>query len=536
MATFLSYRNHFVYLPLYLYGLLSSLRKLTNHSFYNPDSFPLENQPSLSVWVWLCLQHGAVFVMFLIASFEIRYVLKRRRMPPGDSGWPILGYFVAVMLDTRAFQIRRVQKFGPLSTHSLAGIPVLLIVDDDDIRWAMTQERKGMIRANILPHWAKLIGNESVFLKFGDEHKKLRKIFEPAFSPTAIKDYGKTMDTVVRSQLEKWSSSGEYQEPREWALLAMRVFFVCAFGECDEARMKKLARLFEGWIDGFRALPFRFPGGKLNKAHGYKEEMFAIFREMIDEFKVQHPPPSESNENPQKQHKSVLGRLVYAVDEDGNMPSDEVLMDNLLFFLFAGFDTTKASFGAIFHFLKQHPSAREALVQEIRGYSSEEEIDVDELKFEAPILNAILAETWRLTAPLSGHNTCAAVDLHYKGYVIPKGTFVLTDISAHNVLNEKRYPGASDFHFERWLPEDHPLYDERWANKEEKIDYNVMSHKFRTFNMGQHMCLGGHFAKMETRIVCTRILQNYTIDVRNVKFMRFPLFQISNEFKLHRQR
>lgn len=454
-------------------------------------------------------------------------------MPPGDSGWPIVGHFIQNIQDPKDFHLQRVQTFGSMSTYNMFSMPFLIVTDDDDVHWATVQERKGTTRPKILPHFMQLLGTESIFTKSGDDHKRLRKIFGPAFTPMAIKDYAQTIDKVVQTHLNEWCQSGQYQRPREWALLAMRIFFVCAFGDCDENRMKKLARLFEGWIDGFRAMPVRLPGGNLVRAHRFKQEIFCILREMIDEFKAANPPPPIGKSgSEQQQHKSVLGRLVYAVDEDGNIPSDKVLMDNLLFFLFAGFDTTKASFGALLHFLKHHPEAEKALTEEIRGFSGQEELDVDRLKFEAPVLNAVLAETWRLMAPLSGHTTCTLVDLYYKGYFIPKNTFIITDIHAHNLSNDNRYPGASDFHFERWLPKDHPLFDEQWANKE-SIDYNVMSNKFRSFNMGQHMCLGGHFAKMEVRIVCTRILQKYTVDIRNEKVMKFPLLQISNEFKLN---
>ena len=114
----------------------------------------------------------------------------------------------------------------------------------------------------------------------------------------------------------------------------------------------------------------------------------------VEEFKAQNPPESEASQ------KSVLGRLVYSVDDDGNPPTEAQLIDNIRFILFAGFDTTKSSFGAISLYLSEHPKVYELLVEEVQTFA--DPLDFDELK-AAPILNAVLAETWRLNAPLNSH-------------------------------------------------------------------------------------------------------------------------------------
>lgn len=542
MLNFLSYRNHVVYISVYMYILVSGLGQLMNHPYYNDGhrlSLSLAGKTSWthdSSWIWLLLCHGTVLSMLFFLYLELRYVVRRRKLPPGDSGWPILGHFVHSTTDPDGFHVSRIKTFGPMSTYSLFGINVILITDDEDIQWSLAQERKGNTAPKVLPHFIELIGTDSIFLKSGEGHKRMRKIFGPVFTPIAIKDYAKAMDDVIQTELGKLSRAGRYHTSREWALLAMRVFFHCAFGKVNEERMDKLARNFEGWISGFRSFPIRIPGLGLARAHHCKEELFKVFREMIDEYKALYPPPSKGDgdcDNSNCQNKSVLGRIIYSVDEDGNMPSEKTLLDNLLFFTFAGFDTTKASFGAITHYLQRYPKAEEALREEISGFSGQE-LDVDRLKYEAPVLNAVMAEIFRLAAPLAGHTTSANVDLTYKGYAIPKGTFIQADVQAHNILNEKLYPAASEFHFERWLPKDHPLFDDRFAIKE-KIDYNVMSTKFRSFNMGQHMCLGGHFAKMEIRIVIVRLLQQYNFEIRNEKIAKFPMYQITNEFKLSRR-
>ena len=526
---FASYRNHILYASLYTVIIYISWNSATIllHPKEQPATSTNDDDDDDLSWLtyfWITVQYLCAGLAALALKCEVAYMIQRSRLPPGDAGFPILGHLPHVLNNSESFFREHLEKYGPMCTVNFLMTPGVVVTQDDDVQWAMTQERKGKTRAFMLPHFVSLLGEESIMVKSGEEHKRLRKAFEPAFTPLAIRDYAGPIDKIAQEQLALWCDSGDFQEPRQWALLAMRIFFVCAFGEASEERMTKLAFLFENWLEGFRApLPIAsIP--PLSTAHYYKRELGNVLKEMIGEFKAQNPPDSDAAE------KSVMGRLCYAVDEEGNMPTEHQLVDNLRFFLFAGFDTTKASFGGISHFLKQDPKLEALLVEEVKGFQ-QDTLDIDRLKNEAPILNAVLAESWRLTAPLSNHSTMATEDLEYKGYLIPKGTFVAADIQAHNISNDERYPRAAEFCYQRWLPKDHPLYDPTLANKE-TIDYNVMNNKFRTFNMGPHMCLGGHFAKLEVRMVVTRLFQSYKLEIRNQSVQTFPTKQISNEFKL----
>mmetsp|Transcript_45331 Transcript_45331/g.109775 ORF Transcript_45331/g.109775 Transcript_45331/m.109775 type:complete len:544 (-) Transcript_45331:77-1708(-) len=456
---------------------------------------------------------------------ELAYMRKRRLLPPGDSGIPIVGHLPLVIKDSEARSINAIRKYGPMYTYNLLMNPFVVCTKEADVRWATSQERRGKIKGLMLPHFMELVGEEAILFKSGHEHKRLRKIFEPAFSPMAIRDYAASIDMEASNKLKQWSDSGDFQSPRQWAMLTMRIFFVCAFGEAEEERMKELTYLFENWLDGFNApIPLKIPGTALAKAHKFKKALQEILIEMINEFKETNPPDSPLTK------KSVMGRLCYATDENGNLPSEKVLVDNLYLFIFAGFDTTKGSFGGFLHFLNENPRVQELLVEEVKEFDATV-LDVDQLKNGAPILNAFLAESWRLTAPLTSHATITTEALWYKEYFFPKGTHIEIDIQAHAKMNDELYPDAENFCFERWLPKDHPLYDPSKANTTE-IDYNVMNSKFRTFNHGAHACLGGHFAKLQVRIILTRLLQSYKLEVQNDRTRTFPMRQFLNDFKL----
>lgn len=223
----------------------------------------------------------------------------------------------------------------------------------------------------------------------------------------------------------------------------------------------------------------------------------------------------------------MMGRLCYTVDDEGQSLSDVQLVSNVQFLLFAGYDTTKGSFCSFAYYLKNRPDILALLREEVATFS--EPLNFDQLK-RAPILNAFLAEVWRLVAPALSHNAKAATAITYKGYYFPKNTRFMMDIQANAVLDQDRYPDPLDFRLDRWIPEGHALHNPKYYAV--GIDYNVMSVKYRPFNAGAHMCLGSYFAKLEARVVLTRLLQSYDIDIINEGLETFPLRQHTNDFKL----
>jgi cytochrome P450 len=459
---------------------------------------------------------------------EINYIIKRIGLPPGNSGFPIFGNVVQVIRrGPRALKVDFFRKYqSPLVTMNIFMRPLVVVKDEEDVRWWLIQERKGNVVPHQLPHVLKLIGHEAIFVQHSAAHRRLRRIFEPSFSPSVVRGYVDLIDATTQAELEKWSSQDGFCSSNDWAILAMRLFFVCAFGKVDEDVLETLSRSFQTWGEGFGSvIPVAWlPGTKVHKAHIARAEMFQILKRLVSDFKEKNPPGSPGVDN------RMMGRLCYGVDDEGEPLSEDQLITNIIFILFAGHDTTKGSFCAFAHYLTELPNVRSQLLEEVNTYS--ELLDVDELK-AAPVLNAFLAETWRLVPPLSSHVVCTAKDMEYKGYKFRKGTGVAIDIQAFHVLDEERYPDPWGFRLDRWLPKDHPLHNPKYF--QEGVDYNVPSTKYRSFGMGTHMCLGAHFAKLEARIVLTRLLQRYDIDIRSNEQNKVPLLQYNNEFKLTRR-
>ena len=197
---------------------------------------------------------------------------------------------------------------------------------------------------------------------------------------------------------------------------------------------------------------------------------------------------------------------------------------------------TCASMGTAMHYLNNYPEITKSLKEEVCALT--EPLDFDELKNGSPILNAFLSECWRMDPPVVlSFRQLTGGDRSHKGYVLPEGTMVALNIFL-GTRNEGVYPKADIFSIARFLPPTHPLAQQ--LQKDDSTEKTTVLDATTTtkpstypiFGGGLHSCIGMHFAKLEMRVLITRLLQQYDLTVRNTERLPFPLNGFRNEFQL----
>jgi len=476
---------------------------------------------------------GPLIGIFLVSLLFLRHSLKyaTSKLPKGRMGFPIIGETFQFVRNPMEFYSSRAKRYGiPFLTHVLFGPAVVLGQKDEEMLWLWNTERKGETRLNWPNYWITLMGSAALPFTWGKRHKYLRKMIEPAFSPKGIRSYVSTIDKCTQQGLEKWAKADSYQTSTVFKSLVFRTFFECALGPLDPKVMEELCSDFTTWIASFSTIfPLALPGTPYSKGLAARSRLLTFLKKMIQDFKELNSPDSENART------TVLGRLCYQEDDDGNRLSDDDLSSNLFVILWTGHDTMFASLGTFLNNLFGNDSPEwkrilNALVEEVTSFKNKE-LDYDELK-DAPILNAFLAESWRRDPPVPAGSKVALQDLPYKDWIFPKGVRIHYSIHLA-AYNEQRYPNPSEFHIERFLPQGHPLgKEDKWRVDDASLR-DIMKPNFPIFGGGSHSCLGSHFAVLESRIFVTRLLQKYHVEIRNAKRqVNFPLISYTSEFKL----
>jgi cytochrome P450 len=453
---------------------------------------------------------------------EVSAALRRKNLPRGDLGLLLLGDLSHFFTNGVNLSLKNLEKYGETFTLNLMEL-VVSTGDPEYISWLWHAERKGQAVGFWPPTIQALVGPWALPVHSGKFHRTLRRMLEPAFTPKAVRDYLAAIDRVTSECLVKWSEGGSFHASSAFKMYALQMFFVASFGRVDEDLMKQFHDNFRVWLGGFLALfPLRIPGSKFDKAMKARENLLRITEELILRFKQDFPPESE------RAQKSLMGRVCYGKDEHGNCMSLDCLKDNVMTMVFAGHDTTNFSIGtALYHLAGIRPAIKEAIVEEAKAFK--EPLDFDELK-NAPLLNSFLAECWRLDPPIVAGWRRATKLLEHKHYKVQKGQLFQYNIAVAT-MNEKVYPDPTKFAISRFLPKDHPLMEDSRLHAED-VDPDGMNSNYPTFGGGTHACIGSHFAKLEMRVLLTRILQKYEVEIRNPKKVDFPIRGWTHEFKL----
>lgn len=185
--------------------------------------------------------------------------------------------------------------------------------------------------------------------------------------------------------------------------------------------------------------------------------------------------------------------------------SEEEMMANSMALIIAGSDTlTTALTGTVNELLKK-PKKLQTLVHEIRSsFKSESQIDGQSTR-RLEYLTAVLQEGLRVCPPFPDnlHRAVPRGGAVIAGYSLPDGVSVGVPCYAA-FKSRNNFSSPEDFIPERWLQQ----ADGTSSFTNDRRD------AFYPFSLGPHGCLGQQLAWVELRVILTRLLWNFDIQIQ----------------------
>ena len=194
-------------------------------------------------------------------------------------------------------------------------------------------------------------------------------------------------------------------------------------------------------------------------------EFLAYLRSLVAERRA-HPGDPEHD---------VLTRLIQG-EENGEALSEVELLQNCIFLLNAGHETTTNLIGNALITLQEWPEQREQLKADLKAAASESERET--------ILGLAVDEFLRFESSNQLGNRRALQATHINGVDLPEGALVTLCIGAAN-----RDPAVYE----------HP----------EQLNLRRTGNKHLAFGFGVHQCAGLSLARLEGRIAIGRFLQRF---------------------------
>ena len=337
---------------------------------------------------------------------------------------------------------------------------------------------------------------DSILTAEGESWRWQRRTAAPLFRMADILDYVPTMSEAAEATVRDWRAARP-GEVRAIDKDMMRVTFnVISHTILAGGGPGVSAAIEKGRMDYFRGVNWwylytRFnlphwmprPGGRRMRAQ--ERRLRAAAADLIAE---RRPTAHLSDD--------ILSRLIAAVDpETGQSMSDTQLVDNILAFLLAGYDTTATALTWTLYLLSQSPD-----------WAGRLEAEIDEVVPEGPItaehvdrltkVQQVLKEAMRMYPPAPTVQRYTREDIRFGGRDIKAGTLLVIPIYAIH-RHQKLWDDPNRFDPDRFAPEREAAYSR---------------YQFMPFGGGPRICIGASFALIEATVILATLVRAARFD------------------------
>lgn len=331
------------------------------------------------------------------------------------------------------------------------------------------------------PAWSHFIGpffRRGLMLLDGEEHIKDRRIMQMAFTSDAMRRYHAVMVPHIRKGLAQWA---DVENPRMYELfkehtldLALEAFVGV---ELSPAEQKRINKAFIASVQaGTSIIRANVPGTPWAKG--------LAARKVLEEFFYTHLPAKRANGG-----DDLFAQLCTATSEEGEVFSDEDVVNQMIFLLMAAHDTTTITMSSMAYYLAKNPEWQEKARAEAMSIGN----DYDAIT-GSDLLERIMKEALRMCSPVPNMPRVATEETSVNGYRIPKGAFVTVA------------PFYTQYDPAYWT-EPFTFDPDRFAEPRREDHSHRMA--FHAFGGGVHKCIGMYFAGVQVRAIFHELLQTY---------------------------
>ena len=299
-----------------------------------------------------------------------------------------------------------------------------------------------------------LFTHHTTSLVFNDPpyHTVVRKLLASAFTPRKLKEMEPLISGVVEKLLDRLEGKSEIDIISAYASAVPTEIISFMLGIPVEHR--HLLRPYSLKILG--ALDPVVEQARLGEGHQAVAEFGALLEELVAKRRMDQGSASDGE---------VLAGLIFG-EVDGRCLNDQELIQNCIFLLNAGHETTTSMVGNGVGMLVQNPD------------------QLRRLQKTPELIDTAVEEMLRFQSPLQIGNRMTTEDVVLSGERIAKGTYLHLSVAAAN-RDPAVFPNA------------------------ETVDIGRTPNRHVAFAKGHHMCLGATLARLEGKTAIGRLVDRF---------------------------
>lgn len=345
------------------------------------------------------------------------------------------------------------------------------------------------------PFWEKakpFIGNGLATCSFAD-HRKQRRLLQPAFHQARLPGYAEIIGQQVSSVLREWREGqiiDAYEGMYEITARAVaRTILSADLSDVEVYEIRELVAIFvDGWVKRmvapvgtFDVLPT--PANRRWKAAHRR------LREIADRYIAEYRAAGVD-------HGDLLSMMMAAQDDEVGQLSDPELCDQVITILSGAPETSASLLAWIFYLLAENPHVEEALHRELDTVLAGRPVTWADLP-RLDLTERIIIECLRISSPGWITSRITTRDVELGGHALPGGTNVI--YSAYMIHHrDDIYPDPDRFDPDRWI-------DHKGAT--------ISSSGYVPFAAGARKCIGDKFAVIEVSLALAIIASEWKLEL-----------------------
>ncbi|MCH9688784.1 MAG: cytochrome P450 [Deltaproteobacteria bacterium] len=400
---------------------------------------------------------------------------------------------LALLRDPLAALTQGHEQFGDVVCFYVGPIRFISVSDPAHAHHVLVRNHRNYIKSRNYQGLRLVLGNGLVTSE-GEYWRRQRKLAQPAFHHRRLANLADTMATCVQEQLARWD---ERREPGvdihdEMMQLTLRIVGRTLFGMDLGTNLGDLGPVVTTCLEkandhaeSLVRLPLWLPTPSNRRFGKAKRKLDAIVHEIIEQRRNGEP------------RDDVLGMLMAATDETGTeRMDDQQLRDEVMTLFMAGHETIATSMSWLWMLLHQHPEVAARVRAEVEAVLGDRTPQLEDLP-QLVYTGQVISEAMRLYPPAWIMERQALADDRLGSWRIPRGSIVaVSPWVLHR--NPALWENPLRFDPDRFTPE---------------RSHDRPKHAYLPFGAGPRVCIGNHFALMESKIIVASLVRRYAIDI-----------------------
>ncbi len=410
------------------------------------------------------------------------------RRAPGPSAFNYLGGCLSFLRDPLAYFLEMQAEWGGVVRGRVGPLLFHTLFDPRLVREALVDHHDQLTKRGVVDELIPLLGN-GLLVSEGAQWKGRRDGIAPMLARQALGPLVEAMEIEADAVVDRWDAARARGEPVNASADAMH-FAIAVIGRAlfglDLGR--SAGRISEA-VETVARLAYDRSKSLVRLPLGVPTPVNRAYRAAIAELDtIVYGALRDGSSD----RSCLLPRLRELTDPlSGASLGDRDLRDEAMSLLLAGHETTANTLAWAFDHLSRDAGLQERIRGELQGGRPPPENGEALGLAPVPVLDAVISETLRLAPPAWIIMRRALNPFELDGYTIPRRSFVGIPIFAIQ-RNPDHWPEP-----ERFLPD-------RFLDVNEQDQ-----HAFLPFGLGPRRCPGEFFARAETRVLLSKLLERF---------------------------